>query len=514
MNNASPLVLIILDGWGFREQIDNNAIASAYTPQWDLWWKTCPHILLEASGQAVGLPDQQMGNSEVGHMHIGSGRHIPQDLTRINNAINTGSYASNALFTKTIETLKQQNKTLHVIGLLSPGGVHSHEKHLFAFLTACKKNPPPHLCLHLFLDGRDTPPQSALESLNQLEHLLVELPFARIASITGRYFAMDRDNRWDRTKQVYELLVEGHASHQFDSSNAAIHAYYQDNIYDEFVPPTIIGSPSDIHEGDAIFFFNFRADRARQLTETFVNPSFTHFKRRHSPTLTAFISMTQYADHLPTSVVFPPMTFHNTLGEVLSKHHLRQLRLAETEKYAHVTFFFNGGQEKAFPGEQRLLIPSPSVATYDLQPEMNAAELTRQLVDAINSQNYDIIICNYANADMVGHSGNIDATIKAIECLDTSMQLVWHALEPLQGQLLLTADHGNAECMYNASTRQAHTAHTNNPVPFLYVSHQSRHFISEYGDLADIAPTILSALGLPIPDEMTGKPLLSDINEH
>ncbi|WP_058533206.1 2,3-bisphosphoglycerate-independent phosphoglycerate mutase [Legionella saoudiensis] len=507
MHKRAPLLLMILDGWGYNKNNKHNAIAQANTPQWDEWWQTRPHMLLNASGLPVGLPDEQMGNSEVGHMHIGAGRIIQQDFTRINQSIAEGEFAKNPVFLNMLQKLKQTGKSLHIMGLFSPGGVHSHEHHLFALLALCAQYNFHAVCLHLFLDGRDTPPQSALQSIARLNAELQKYPVARICSISGRYYAMDRDNRWERIAPVYNLLTLGQSQHQFTDAETAIKFYYQQNLTDEFIPPTQIDSGAIIKDGDAILFFNFRADRARQLTTAFINSSFEHFNRQACPRLSYFVSMTQYDKNLATTSAFPPIPLNNTLGEVLAAHGLRQLRIAETEKYAHVTFFFNGGKEQVFDNEERILIPSPRVATYNLQPEMSAPQLTDRLVEAISNQAYDVIICNYANADMVGHSGDFDATIQAIECLDQCMHRVWKALEQQGGQLLITADHGNAEEMFDESTHQAHTAHTSEPVPLVYVG-GNWHFTRAEGSLTDIAPTMLALLGITPPAEMTGHQLL------
>ncbi|MGC1183247.1 2,3-bisphosphoglycerate-independent phosphoglycerate mutase [Legionella sp.] len=507
MQKNAPLVLLILDGWGYNKNNKHNAIAKANTPQWDEWWQTCPHILLEASGLPVGLPDEQMGNSEVGHMHIGAGRIIQQDFTRINEHIDTGDFTKNPVFNNVIRQLKQTGKSLHLLGLFSPGGVHSHEDHLFSLLALCAQHDVHSVYLHLFLDGRDTPPQSALESFARLDEELKKYPIATVSSISGRYYAMDRDNRWERIEPVYRLLTEGQSEHQFADAKTAIKTYYQQNLSDEFIPPTLIGTGKTITDGDAILFFNFRADRSRQLTATFIDKSFSKFERKVHPQLSYFVSMTQYDKNLPTTPAFPPIPLTNTIGEVLATHGLSQLRIAETEKYAHVTFFFNGGNENIFANEERILIPSPKVATYNLQPEMSASQLTDCLVNAINRHRYDVIICNYANADMVGHTGDFNATVSAIECLDQCMNKVWHALRKQGGQLLITADHGNAEEMFDETTHQPHTAHTNEPVPLMYVG-GNWHFIRTQGSLIDIAPTMLGLLGINPPTEMTGHQLL------
>lgn len=512
MHISKPLVLMILDGWGYQESSLYNAIAAAKTPQWDEWWQTRPHMLLEASGHEVGLPDEQMGNSEVGHMHLGAGRVIPQDFTQINEAISNGDFAKNTVLINLIDDLKVRSKRLHVMGLLSTGGVHSHENHLFAFLELCAKQQFTQVCLHLFLDGRDTPPQSALSSIAALNCQLERYPVAKICSLSGRYFAMDRDQRWERIAPVYRLLTEAKSSYHFADAKTAINAFYDEKKLDEFIPPTLIGAGQAIEDGDGLFFFNFRADRARQLCKAFVDESFNGFFRAHRPLLSHFVSMTSYARNIATTAVFPPLILNNSLGELVAKEGLTQLRIAETEKYAHVTFFFNGGSEQVFANEDRVLIPSPSVATYDLQPEMSAPELTNALVEAITSQAYDVIICNYANADMVGHSGDFSATVKAVECLDQCMKKVGQALKKVGGELLITADHGNAEAMFDDTTHQAHTAHTCEPVPLVYVGNSNRHFAKTKGGLIDVAPTMLSLLGIDKPKEMTGETLLVENN--
>jgi 2,3-bisphosphoglycerate-independent phosphoglycerate mutase len=507
MRKNVPLVLMILDGWGYNKNNKHNAIAQANTPQWDEWWQTCPHILIEASGSGVGLPDGQMGNSEVGHMHIGAGRIIQQDFTRINQSIINNTFNKNPVFLDLIHQLKQTGNALHIMGLFSPGGVHSHEQHLFSLIELCAQKNLHQVYLHLFLDGRDTPPQSALNSLEALYAVLKKYPVATVCSITGRYYAMDRDNRWDRIEPVYTLLTQGESTHRFLDAQTAIKTYYEQGLSDEFIPPTLIGEGKTVSDGDALLFFNFRADRVRQLTKPFIDKSFNQFNRGVPPKLSYFVSMTQYDKNLATTQAFPPIPLNNTLGEVLAAQNLKQLRIAETEKYAHVTFFFNGGNEHIFPHEERILIPSPKVATYNLQPEMSAPELTERLIEAINHQSHDVIICNYANADMVGHTGDFKATVRAIECLDQCMSKVWQALNKQKGTLLITADHGNAEEMFDETTDQAHTAHTTEPVPFVYVG-GNWHFTSTKGSLIDIAPTLLGLLGISPPKEMTGRQLL------
>lgn len=512
MHQKKPLVLMILDGWGYNSEQKHNAISQAQTPQWDEWWLTRPHGLLNASGQNVGLPDNQMGNSEVGHMHIGAGRIIRQDFTRINESIQNNHFADNPVFSRLFEDLEKSDKALHVMGLLSDGGVHSHQNHLFAFLKAAHQQQFKSIYLHLFLDGRDTPPQSALANITALEQQLLMHPVAQIASISGRYFAMDRDKHWERVAPVYRLLTEHISSYQFADAKSAISAFYQENKTDEFIPPTLIGEGRKIESGDGVFFFNFRADRARQLTQAFIDDEFHGFLKPVSPQISHFVTMTDYGKNFQTDVVFPPEKLHNTLGEIIAREGLTQLRIAETEKYAHVTFFFNGGLEQPFENEERILIPSPRICTYDLLPQMSAPELTRALIDAIKSNAFDVIICNYANADMVGHTGDFSATVKAIECLDTCMHEVWDVLASQGGALLITADHGNAEEMYDESTAQAHTAHTCEPVPFLYVGGDWHIKSKNNGSLIDVAPTMLALLGIEKPREMTGQSLLVENN--
>lgn len=512
MLNKKTLVLIILDGWGYREDTQYNAIAAAHTPQWDHWWKTYPHMMLDASGEPVGLPDAQMGNSEVGHMHIGAGRVIPQDYTRINQAIESGEYSKNPIFLNMISDMKRTGHAIHIMGLLSPGGVHSHENHLFEFIRLCAKEHFDNVYLHLFLDGRDTPPQSALHSLERLNQILAKFPVAKIASISGRYYAMDRDERWDRIAPVYILLTENESAYQFNTAEVALKQFYDEQISDEFIPPTRIGEGHAIESGDALFFFNFRADRARQITHALLDNDFGGFRREIRPDLSHFVSMTRYSTSLPTKAAYPPPILTNTLGEVLARHGLKQLRIAETEKYAHVTFFLNGGCEEVYENEERILIPSPKVATYDLQPEMNAPVLTDTIIEAIESDEFDVIICNYANADMVGHTGNFAATVKAIECLDVCLQKIWQTLQKKEGKLLITADHGNAELMFDNSSQQAQTAHTNLPVPFLFIGEGWR-FTHGHGSLIDIAPTLLTLLNIAPPQQMTGKPLMVKTHE-
>lgn len=505
MQQRSPTLLIILDGFGISKNLQHNAIYAARTPQWDTWWKQYPHTLINASGEAVGLPLKQMGNSEVGHMHIGAGRTILQNYTFINNAIENGSLAHNTILLNTINNLKKNKKALHIMGLLSSGGVHSHQNHLFTILRICAENNLKEVYLHLFLDGRDTPPQSALTSLSQLNAIINQYAVGKIATITGRYFAMDRDKRWERVQMVYDLLTTGKSDYSSPSAESAVLEFYANGTFDEFIPPTKIHESPKINNEDAILFFNFRADRARELTEAFISSDFSGFKRETILKSINFLTMTQYSADLHAAVIFPPTQLENTVGEIVSKHNLTQLRIAETEKYAHVTFFFNGGREIKFPHEDRILIPSPQVATYDLQPEMSAITLTDKLISEISKDKYDVIICNYANADMVGHTGNYAATIKAIETIDTCLKKLGDAVLAKNGQMLITSDHGNAECMFDAATQQPHTAHTSELVPLLYVGNANLKFKSIDATLSDIAPTLLHLINIPVPHEMTGQ---------
>jgi 2,3-bisphosphoglycerate-independent phosphoglycerate mutase len=503
-------VLVVLDGFGYSEATEGNAIAAAHTPNWDRYWKEAPHTLISGSGTDVGLPAAQMGNSEVGHMNLGAGRVVYQDLTRINRAIEQGEFARNRAINRCFDRVEKSGGTLHVMGLLSPGGVHSHEDQIFALLRIAAERGLTRIMLHAFLDGRDTPPRSAHDSLARAEALFDELGVGRVASICGRYFAMDRDRRWDRVRRAYNLLVRGEAPFHASSATQALRDAYERDESDEFVQPTAIHEASDLParmvDGDAVIFMNFRADRARQLTRAILDESFDGFERRTVVKLTDFVMLTRYADDIHTSCAFEPAVLTNTLGEYIASLGKTQLRIAETEKYAHVTFFFSGGREDPFPGEKRLLIPSPQVATYDLQPEMSAAKVTDQLVAAIERREFDLIICNYANGDMVGHTGKFDAAVKAVETLDTCLGRVEAALAATGGQMLITADHGNVEQMFDAQTNQAHTAHTSEPVPLVYLGPKTVQ-LTDGGTLSDVAPTLLTLMHLDIPGEMTGKSL-------
>ncbi|WP_462380999.1 2,3-bisphosphoglycerate-independent phosphoglycerate mutase [Pseudomonas sp. Marseille-QA0892] len=498
-----PLVLMILDGVGHSETPEHNAVYAARKPVLDRLMATQPHGLISGSGMDVGLPDGQMGNSEVGHMNLGAGRVVYQDFTRITKSIRDGDFFDNAVIGSAVDKAVAAGKAVHVMGLLSDGGVHSHQDHLVAMVELAARRGAEHIYLHAFLDGRDTPPKSAQPSLELLDGVFARLGKGRIASIIGRYFSMDRDNRWDRVQQAYELICDGKAEHVAASALEGLEAAYARGESDEFVKATTIGSPVRVEDGDAVVFMNFRADRARELSRCFVEDGFDGFSRARQPKLAGFVMLTQYSASIPAPCAFPPSELHNVLGEYLAKHGKTQLRIAETEKYAHVTFFFSGGREEPFEGEERILIPSPKVATYDMQPEMSAPEVTDRIVDAIENQRFDVIIVNYANGDMVGHTGVFDAAVAAVECLDTCIGRIVEALDKVGGEALITADHGNVEQMEDDSTGQAHTAHTTEPVPFIYVGKRNLR-IREGGILADVAPTMLTLMGLPVPEEMSG----------
>jgi len=511
LNRPKPVVLIILDGFGHSETKDHNAIALAKTPAWTKLWNTCPHTLLDCSGEVVGLPDDQMGNSEVGHLHLGAGRLIDQDFTLISKAARDRSFYSNPVLCEAIEKAIRNDKALHILGLLSPGGVHSHETHIHAMAELAVRKGLRKVYVHAFLDGRDTPPKSAGDSIRAMDSKFAELGAGRTASIIGRFYAMDRDNRWERVRQAYELIVEGKADYRAGRAIDGLKEAYARGESDEFVKATSIvpdgEAPVTLNDGDVVVFMNFRADRARELTRALTEPGFSEFPRETVPKLGGFVTLTEYHQDFKFPVAYPPQNVANCLGEVLSKHGLRQLRLAETEKYAHVTFFFNGGVETPFAGEKRILVPSPKVKTYDLQPEMSAPEVTDELVRAIESGEYDVVICNYANGDMVGHTGNLEASIRAVEALDAALSRVVEALEKAGGEMLITADHGNVEQMIDPSTGEIQTAHSVNPVPLVYKG--KRGGLSGGGNLADVAPTLLAILGLEKPPEMTGRSLLT-----
>ena len=509
-SRKKPLVLLILDGWGYREETNNNAIAQANTPVMDTLWHDYPHSLISGSGLDVGLPDGQMGNSEVGHVNLGSGRVVYQDFTRITKAISDGEFYTNPALQSAVRQAKQQGKAVHIMGLLSPGGVHSHEEHILAMIELAEREGAGPVYLHAFLDGRDTPPRSAEASLQKVQAHFDRTGSGQIASVIGRYYAMDRDKRWDRVQQAYNLLTLGKAEFHADSALQALEMAYQRGENDEFVKASAIvpagTKPVQMQDGDALIFMNFRADRARQFSRAFTDNDFNGFVREHRPALSSFVMLTEYAADIKAPCAYPPEPLNNVLGEWLAKQGKTQLRISETEKYAHVTFFFSGGREDQFDGEQRILVDSPKVATYDLQPEMSSAELTDKLVSAIHSGEFDVIICNYPNGDMVGHTGIMSAAIKAVEAVDSCIGKVVAALREVGGECLITADHGNAEMMLDNESGQAHTAHTSGPVPLIYVGRDAT--VTEGGILSDIAPTMLHLMGLDIPAEMSGKILL------
>jgi 2,3-bisphosphoglycerate-independent phosphoglycerate mutase len=507
MPNNPPTLLIVLDGWGHREDADDNAISQASTPVWDDIWQNRPHTLISGSGSDVGLPDGQMGNSEVGHMNLGAGRVVHQDFTRISDAIEDGSFFKNPVLNEAMTTVAEQKKALHLFGLLSPGGVHSHENHIKAVVDLARQNAVDRIYLHAFLDGRDVPPRSAESSLAKLDAHIKESGNGGIATVIGRYFAMDRDNRWDRVAQAYDLITAGQANFQADDPVAALHAAYDRDESDEFVQATVIGPAVEMEDGDAVIFMNFRADRARQLSRAFTNPDFDAFNRSHRPALSSFVTLTAYASDIDAPAVFKAQSITNSLGEYVASLNKHQLRLAETEKYAHVTFFFSGGREQPFTGEDRLLIPSPNVATYDLQPEMSAFEVTDALVNAIEKCQHELIVCNYANGDMVGHTGNLEASIKAVETIDHCLTRIITALETVNGQCLITADHGNVEQLVDHESKQAHTAHTSELVPLVYIGPQSIELQQSGGVLSDVSPTLLALMKLAQPAEMSGRSL-------
>ncbi len=504
-------VLIILDGWGYRENTEANAIYHAKTPVIDKLKADYPNMLIQTSGMAVGLPDGQMGNSEVGHVNLGAGRIVYQDFTRITKAIEDGEFTENEAIRCAVDKAVATENAVHIFGLLSPGGVHSHEEHIFAMMEMAQKRGATKIYLHAFLDGRDTPPRSALASLEKAQEKFVKMGVGQVASIVGRYYAMDRDQRWDRVELAYNLMVDGDAEFQYSSAVDALNAAYARDENDEFVQASTIlnshGEKITVADGDAFIFMNFRADRARQFTRCFTESDFNGFTKNRTPKLSSFIMLTEYAADIDAVVAFPSVPLNNVLGEWLEKHDKTQLRISETEKYAHVTFFFSGGKEDTFKGEERILVPSPKVATYDLQPEMNSAILTDKLVAAIENGEHDVIVCNYPNGDMVGHTGKLDAAIKACEAVDTSIGRVLKALEKTGSECLITADHGNAEQMVDNQSGQAHTAHTCEPVPLFYIGRKA--LPAETGALSDIAPTLLYLMNMQQPDEMTGKSLMT-----
>ncbi|MDC9715020.1 MAG: 2,3-bisphosphoglycerate-independent phosphoglycerate mutase [Gammaproteobacteria bacterium] len=504
-------VLIILDGWGHSEVVENNAIAQANTPVWDKFNDQFVHSLISTSGKEVGLPGEQMGNSEVGHLNLGAGRVVKQDFTRIQNDIGNGDFFRNPIFKNSLEYANDNNKAVHIMGLLSDGGVHSHEEQLHAMLDTTKQHGCKEVYLHISVDGRDCAQKSAKNYIQKLEDKIAELGVGEIVSVIGRYFSLDRDNRWSRVRCAYELIAKGRGEFLAQSAIEAIELAYARGETDEFVQSTVIKAPTKIKKGDVMIFMNYRADRARQITQAFTDENFQGFSRGTFVPI-QFICLTEYKKEFNLPVAYPSAKLNNVLGKYLSNLGMTQLRIAETEKYAHVTFFLNGGIERPFYGEDRVLIPSPDVATYDLKPEMSAFELTDELVESIESQKYDLIICNFANTDMVGHSGKLDAAIKAVETVDTCLGIVYQALRSIDGEMLITADHGNAEQMVNPETGEAHTAHTNNPVPLLFISDRKAEIAEPgVGALSDIAPTLLMMMDVEQPEEMTGSSLINFI---
>jgi 2,3-bisphosphoglycerate-independent phosphoglycerate mutase len=510
--SKKPLLLLILDGFGYSEKKKHNAIYSAKTPILDGLWSECPHSLIDTSGPAVGLPVGQMGNSEVGHVTLGSGRVLHQNLSQINNSIKNGDFFSNHSYIKAVDKAIANDTAVHIFGLLSAGGVHSHEDHINNVIKLAAKRGAKKIYLHAFLDGRDTPPRSAEGSIKTTEAVLSDLGVGKIASISGRFYAMDRDQRWDRLEAAYNMLTDDYPEYIADSAIEALEDSYNYTDSDEFVLPTKISTMNEksiVSDGDVVLFMNFRPDRARQITNAFTDDNFIGFIRKKRPKLAYFVMTTQYSKDIHAPVAFPPEKIRNSLGEHLSNLDKTQLRIAETEKYAHVTFFFSGGQENLFKGESRILIPSPKVETYDLMPEMSAYELTDNLIEAINSKDFDVIICNYANCDQVGHSGIFKAAAKAVEVIDECIGKLLLAVENAGGQCLITADHGNVEQMFDEETGQPHTQHTTLPVPLIYIGEKKIALLKQ-GSLSDVAPTILTLMDLPQPKEMSGKSLVKN----
>ena len=507
---TGPTLLLILDGWGHRQEQEHNAITHARTPVWDNLLSSYPHTLIHTSGLKVGLPDGQMGNSEVGHMNLGAGRIVYQNLTRIDKDIEEGGFFENPALCQAADDAANNGKALHVIGLLSPGGIHSHEDQIAAMIELACKRGCQQVYLHAILDGRDTPPRSAGASLGKMQDLFSTLGCGRIATVIGRFYAMDRDKRWDRVKKAFTAICHGKAEYASDDAMTALKDAYARDENDEFVQPTCISHNGDsvsIQDGDAVVFMNFRADRARELTRVFTDRDFADFDRGNMPALSHFVMLTRYADDITADCAYPPERLNNVLGEYLASQHKSQLRIAETEKYAHVTFFFSGGQEAEFEGENRILVPSPKVDTYDLMPEMSAYEVTDKLVSAIRNREYDAIICNLANGDMVGHTGVWEAALKAAEVIDTCLGKITEAILETNGNCLITADHGNLEQMLDEESGQPLTSHTNGPVPLVYVGKNSVE-LSNDGSLCDVAPSILALMGLPQPAEMSGHSLI------
>jgi len=501
-----PLVLVIMDGWGERESADNNAVKLAKSQIVNALAKEYPSTTLGCSGESVGLPEGQMGNSEVGHLNIGAGRIVYQELTRITKSIKEGDFFKNKALLDAVNNVKKNKSSLHVMGLVSDGGVHSDNKHLYAILDLAKRNNINNVYIHCFMDGRDTPPESGKKYIEELQAKINELRIGKIATIIGRYYAMDRDKRWERVRQAYDAMTGGIGLSENDPVQAMQNAYYRKET-DEFIKPIIIKGGPVISDSDSLIFFNFRGDRAREITRCFTDDKFDGFERKSHPKVN-FVCLTQYDITIKAAVAYPPQELKNILSDVFGNNGIKQLRIAETEKYAHVTFFFNGGVEKPYPNEDRILIPSPKVATYDLKPEMSAYEVTDRVLKEIESGKYDVVIMNYANCDMVGHSGILKAAIAAVEAVDMSVGRVGELVKKLGGITMITADHGNAEQMYDPATHGPHTAHTCDKVPFILISDKKDLKLRNDGILADIAPTMLELLGIGKPKEMTGRSLI------
>jgi len=511
VSTARPVILVILDGFGINPRKDGNAIANASMRNFDALLKTYPSSRLSMSGVDVGLPDGQMGNSEVGHMILGAGRIVYQDLTLINKDIDEGSFFKNRVLLEALRKTKERSGRLHLMGLLGDGGVHSHQRHMEALIEMARREGVKSVYLHLFLDGRDTPPTSGEQFLLDLTEKLSAYPETKIATVMGRYYAMDRDKRWERVEKAYNCLTEG-AGKSAPTALAAVRRSYAENVTDEFALPTLIEDPGPdglIHDGDGMIFFNFRADRARELTRALTEEGFKDFPRPRRIDLAAYVTLTQYDETFNLPVAYQPRELKQILGQMASDHGIRQLRIAETEKYAHVTYFFNGGEEKEFPGEQRVLIPSPrDVATYDLKPEMSARQVTDALVKKFRTEDIGLVIANYANADMVGHTGNFEASVKACEVIDECLGRVVDAALNKKGRVLITADHGNIEQLIDYDTGQPHTAHTTNLVPVILVDEERKRARLKEGAARDVAPTVLKLLEIPQPAEMTGRSLI------
>ncbi len=504
-----PHLLLILDGWGEREAAPDNAISNANCPNWRRIWASYPHTLIATDGLSVGLPEGQMGNSEVGHMNLGAGRIVYQDLTRINLSLENGQFEHNLALNQACASVRRNGGTLHVFGLLSEGGVHSLETHIFAMLKLAHARNVRQIAMHVFLDGRDTPPKSAAASILKLQTLADALGNVKIASVSGRYYAMDRDQRWDRVQLSYDAIAEATSAHWESSAMAALEAAYARGESDEFVKPTLIAGGCKVVDGDAVVFMNYRSDRAREMSQAFVDEDFKGFMRPRHVQLSAFVSLTEYSKDLAVSATaFAPQSMTNTLPELIAARGLTQLRIAETEKYAHVTFFFSGGVEAPYSGESRIMVPSPKVATYDLQPEMSVDALCDQLVAAITAKQFDFIVCNIANPDMVGHTGILAAAIQAVEAVDVVIGRIEQAILASDGVLLLTADHGNLEEMWDFDSNQANTQHSLNPVPLVLIAQKTSATLRTGGALKDIAPTLLKLMEIPQPVEMTGEALL------